>query len=406
MKLTNSMVKELKKDFPIFKNNLGLVYLDSAATSQKPQQILDAVNDFIEKDNANVSRGVYTLAEKATERYAKAREKMASFIGAEENEIIFTKNATEGLNLVAYKIDSLIPEGKDEILVTEMEHHSNFVPWQQLAKRLGFKFKVVKITKNFTLDMDDLKEKLSEKTALFAFTHVSNVLGAVNDVGLLASLAKEKGALSVVDAAQSVQHLPISVKDIDCDFLAFSSHKILGPNGIGVLYGKSELLKKMKPFNYGGGMINKVTFEETEFAEPPQRFEAGTQNIAEAVGLTAAIDYLEKIGLENIFDWEKELTDYALEKLNSLEGVEVYHPKDGNSVGVISFTLDSIHPHDVASVLNDYGICIRAGHHCAMPLMKSLGVGGTCRASFYLYNTMEDVDALVEGIKRVLERFG
>src|SRR3989344_6069273 len=279
MKLNNTTAKTLKKDFPIFKNNPGLIYLDSAATSQRPKSVIQAVTDFYEKENANISRGLYTLAAKATEKYENARKVVAHFIGAEKNEILFT----------------------------EMEHHSNIVPWQQLAKRENMKLRFVKIKQDFTLDINDLKNKLSDKTAIVAFTYVSNVLGMINNVKEIVKLAKQAGALTIIDAAQSVQSLPFNVKEIGCDFLAFSSHKMLGPMGIGVLYGKKELLEKMRPFNFGGGMIKKVTLEDAEWADAPQRFEAGTQNIAEAIGLAEAIRYIEKIGIENISNWEKEL---------------------------------------------------------------------------------------------------
>ncbi|MBU2503524.1 MAG: cysteine desulfurase [Nanoarchaeota archaeon] len=405
MELNEKSVKKLKEDFPIFKNNPGLVYLDNAATSQRPSIVIRALVDFYEKENANASRGVYTLAEKATERYAEARKVVANFIGANPNEIIFTRNATEGLNLLSYTLTSIIPQGKNEILLTEMEHHSNLVPWKQLAKSEGFKLKFVKVKNDFTLDMDDLKEKLTEKTAIVSVTHVSNVLGTINPVEEISRLGKEKGALVIIDGAQSAPSLKTDVKKIACDFFVFSSHKILGPGGIGVLYGRIELLEKMKPFNFGGGMIKKVTLSETEFTSPPERFEAGTQNIAEAIALAESIKYLEKIGLDNIHDWEIELVNYALKKLKEIEGIEIYGPSE-NKVGIISFNLKDIHPHDVASLLNDSGIAIRAGHHCAMPLMNRLGVVGTCRASFYIYNTLEDVDALVEALKKVMEKFG
>ncbi|MDP3986685.1 MAG: SufS family cysteine desulfurase [Nanoarchaeota archaeon] len=399
------MAKKLKKDFPIFANNKKLIYLDSAATSQRPKQVIKSLVDFYEKENANASRGVYTLAEKATARYESARRTVAKFIRAEPEEIIFTRNATESINLVSRSISPLIQKGKKEILLTEMEHHSNIIPWQQLAKKHKLKLNFVKLTPDFTLDLNDLKEKLTNKTAIFAFTHISNVLGTVNDISLLTKVAKSVGAITIIDAAQSIHCKKIDVRKIGCDFLVFSSHKMLGPTGIGVLYGKEKLLEKMPPFNFGGGMIKTVSFGDSKFADIPQRFEAGTPNIAEATALAEAIDYIGNIGLENISEWEESLADYTEKKLREIQGVDVYRTKSGESSGIVSFTLDSIHPHDVASLLNEHYIAIRAGHHCAMPLMKRLGVLGTCRASFYFYNTKEDADALILAIKKVKKRF-
>ena len=405
MKLNNKTAKILKKDFPIFKNNLGLIYLDSAATSQKPKKVINAIADFYEKENANISRGLYTLAEKATMRYEASRSVVADFIGAEKNEVVFTRNSTESLNLLSYTILPLIRKGKDEILLTEMEHHSNIVPWQELAKRLGFKLKFVKIKSDFTLDMNDLKNKLSDKTAIVAFTYISNVLGTINSVKEIVKIAKQKGAITIIDAAQAIQHLSINVKNIGCDFLVFSSHKMLGPMGVGVLYGRSELLEKMKPFNFGGGMIKKVSLESVEFANVPQRFEAGTQNVPGVIGLAEAIRYIKKIGIKDIVEWDKQLLQYTLNKLKDVKGIEVYNPGINNGVGIISFNLKGIHPHDVSELLNKEGVAIRAGHHCAMPLMKALNVSGTCRVSFYIYNTFEDVDKLVKSLKKIRGRF-
>jgi len=405
MKLDNNAAKALKKDFPIFKNNPSLIYLDNAATSQRPETVIKSINDFYEKENANISRGLYTLAEKATKKYEDARKTVAEFINAEKNEVIFTKNTTESINLLSYTINSLVPKEKNEILLTEMEHHSNLVPWQQLAKRQGLQLKFVKIKPDFTLDMSDLKEKLSDKTAIVAVTYVSNVLGTINPIKEIVKLAKQKGAITIIDASQAIQSLPINVKEIECDFLAFSSHKMLGPMGIGVLYGRKKLLEKLSPFNFGGGMIKKVTLDDTEWADVPYRFEVGTQNIAGTIGLAEAVRYIQKIGIENIHDWEKELLKYALNKLKKVEGIEIYNPGVNSGVSIISFNIKNVHPHDVAELLNNEGIAIRAGHHCAMPLMKKLGISGTCRASFYIYNTFEDVDALVSALKKIGERF-
>jgi len=405
MKLNNNTVKELKKDFPIFGHNLGLVYLDNAATSQRPLSVINAVKNFSERDNANVGRGVYSLVERAMQKYNQARKVVANFIGAEPEEIVFTRNATESLNLLAYTISSITPKNKDEILITEMEHHSNLVPWQQLAKRQGFKLKFVKINQDFTLDINDLKEKLNDKTAIVSIAHVSNVLGTINPIKEIAKLAKSKEAITIIDAAQSIQHLPINVKELGCDFLVFSGHKVFGPNGIGILFGRKELLEKLPPFNFGGGMISKVTKENSAWANIPEKFEAGTQNIAEAIGLAESLNYLEKIRFDEISNWEKKLTNYALSRLSEIPGIKIYHPKN-NDIPIVSFNLPRIHPHDVAGLLDEKKIAIRAGHCCAMPLMEVLNSkGGVCRASFSIYNTLEDIDLLVDALKEVQEKF-
>jgi len=417
MDFNNETAKKLKADFPIFANHKNLVYLDNAATTQKPKQVIEKIKEFYENYNANASRGVYSISEKATEQYAKARETISNFINANSDEIIITKNTTDSLNSLAYSIDSIISDGKDEIVLTEMEHHSNLIPWQQLAKRKSeifmfpggkrknIKLKFIKIKKDFTLDMDDAKEKITNKTAIVSLTHVSNALGTINPIKEIINLAKEKNALSVIDATQSVPHMPVNVKDLDCDFLVFSGHKMLGPTGIGVLYGKKELLEKLSPFDFGGGMIKSVSLDSAEWAEIPEKFEAGTVNIADAVALAEAIRYLEKIGMKNIEHWEKELMKYAFDKLKKLDYVEIYNPSLEKTSGILSFNINGVHPHDAASIFDEYGIAIRAGHHCCMPLMKKLGISGTIRASFYLYNTFEDVDKFVEAIKKIKEKF-
>ena len=406
MELNNTIVKTLKNDFPIFRHNLGLVYLDNAATSQKPTSVLNAVKEFSERDNANVGRGVYSLALRAEKKYNQSRIFVANFIGADSDEIIFTKNTTESINLLAYTLSSILPKGKNEILLTEMEHHSNLVPWQQMAKRNGFKLKVVKIKPDYTLDLEDAKKKLTDKTAILAFAHVSNVLGTINPVREIINLAKAKGAITVIDAAQAIQHLPVDVKELGCDFLAFSGHKVLGPNGIGVLYGKKELLEKLEPFNFGGGMIETVGFEDSTWKSIPEKFEAGTQNIAGAIGLAESLSYMKKIGPENIIEWEKKLMSYSLKRLNEIKGIKIYNSGTDSSVSLVSFNLPGIHPHDAAELLNEKKIAIRAGHMCAMPLMERLGVkGGVCRASLSFYNTLEDIDALVDSLKEIQEKF-
>lgn len=406
MKISNKIAKRLRKDFPIFKNNKGMIYLDNASTSQRPKQVIKAVTDFYEKDNANAGRGLNTLAEKAMADYDNARKTIANFINAETEEIIFTKNTTESLNLLSYTLSSIIPKKKDEIVLTEMEHHSNLVPWQYLAKRKKMKLKIIRIKEDFTLDMEDLKDKLTDKTAIISVTHVSNVLGTINPINEIVKLGKNHGAITIIDAAQSISNIKIDVKKLDCDFLAFSSHKMLGPTGIGILYGKKEILEKMPPFNFGGGMIKRVEWGSAEWADIPEKFEAGTQNIAEAIGLGEAIKYLEKIGLENIADWEKQLTNYALEKIEEIPGIKIYNSGPDKSAGIISFSLGKIHPHDVSALVNEKGIIIRAGHCCAMPLMKKLGVPqGVSRISFSVFNTFKEIDKITEALKEIKERF-
>ena len=393
----------IKKDFPIFENNPGLVYLDSASTSQKPKPVIDSLKNFYEKENANIHRGIYDLSEKATEKYNKARTIIAKFINAETNEIVFTKNTTESINFLAYTIGDLIPPEKDEIVLTEMEHHSNLIPWQEFAKKNNFKLKFIPITKNYELDYEKAKKIINNKTAILAITHISNVFGTINNIKFLTALAKEKKAITIVDAAQSVQHIEIDIKKIGCDFLAFSGHKMFAPLGIGILYGKKELLEKMLPFQFGGGMINSVSYENASWTEIPEKYEAGTQNISGAIGLAKSVEYIKKIGFKKIQKCEKKLLNYTLKKLKSIDGLELYLPKKQSSI--ISFNLRGIHPHDVAQILSNENICIRTGHHCCMPLMKKVGILGTCRASFSIYNTKEDVDKLIDALKIVKKIF-
>ena len=399
-------IEELRKDFPLLQKKIHgkpIIYLDNAATTQKPQAVIAAVKRYYEEENANVHRGVYALSQEATELYEGAHKVVGAFINAEPEEIIFTRGTTESINLLAYTIHSLIPDGKNEIVLTEMEHHSNLVPWQQFAKRHGFTLKYISLKEDYTLDYDDAKEKITDKTAVVAFTHISNALGTINDVSLLITLAKEKGALTVIDAAQSAAHLKIDVQEMGCDFLAFSAHKMLGPTGIGALYGRKELLENMEPFHYGGDMIRTVSFEDATWNKLPMKFEAGTPHIAGAVGFAEAIKYLQNVGMEEISKWEKELLAYALDKIKDVEGVEIYNAGVEKSAGIVSFTIKGVHPHDVASLLDDEGICVRGGHHCAMPLMSILGVVGTLRASFYLYTTLSDIDVFVTSLQRAKE---
>ncbi|MBI5803531.1 cysteine desulfurase [Candidatus Pacearchaeota archaeon] len=400
MKLNNQSVKKLRKDFPIFENQKELVYLDSASTTQKPKQVIKSIVDSYETTNANIHRGIYDLSQKATKKYENSKKIIAKFINTSEKEIIFTKSTTESINLLAYTLPSILQKEKDEIVLTEMEHHSNLVPWQQLAKRNDMKLKFIKIKEDFTLDLEDAKNKITEKTAIVSLTHISNTLGAINPVREIFKLAKKNNSITVLDAAQSIAHMKVDVKKIDCDFLVFSGHKIYAPMGIGVLYGKKELLEKLSPFNFGGDMIKSVTLEGSEWNTIPERFEAGTQNIEGAIALGEAIKYLEKIGVNEIGKWEKELTDYSAKELNQIKGVKIYLPKKHS--GILSFNVENLPTHDVASMLDDYDICIRAGHHCNMPLMKKLRISGTARISFAFYNTFEDIDKFIKAIKEIM----
>jgi len=404
--MKEEQIKELRKDFPLLQKKIhgkSIIYLDNAATTQKPQVVIDAITTYYKEENANVHRGVYALSQEATALYEGAHKIVGAFIHAAPEEIIFTRGTTESINLLAYTIHSLIPDGKNEIVLTEMEHHSNVVPWQQFAKRHGFTLKYISLKEDYTLDYDDAKEKITDNTAVVAFTHISNALGTINDASLLVVLAKEKGALTVIDAAQSVAHVKIDVQELGCDFLAFSAHKMLGPTGIGALYGRKELLEKMDPFQYGGDMIRTVSFEGATWNTLPMKFEAGTPHIAGAVGFAEAVNYLQKVGMENIAKWEKELLAYALEKIKDIEGVEIYNAGVEHSSGILSFNIHDVHPHDIASLLDDEGICVRGGHHCAMPLMDILGVAGTLRASFYLYTDFSDIDVFVASLQRAKE---
>jgi cysteine desulfurase/selenocysteine lyase len=401
----NKKDPNFKKDFPIFDNHPDLVYLDSGATSQRPKQVIGSLKNFYEKENANIHRGVYTLSEEATEKYNLARKKVADFLNADQKEIVFTRNTTESLNLLANTLKPLIQGGKDEILLSEMEHHSNLVPWQHFAKENNMKLKFIPLTENYELDYKKAKELISDKTAVLSVTHISNVLGTVNNIKELISSSRNSGAISIIDAAQSIQHVKIDVQELDCDFLVFSSHKMLGPTGIGILYGKKPHLDNMEPLFFGGGMISSVSYEESTWSDLPEKFEAGTQNIAESIALGAAIDYIEKIGFNKIQEHESDLTNYALKELGKLENIEIYNPGANKSSAIISFNLKGIHPHDVAEILNDNDIAIRAGHHCCMPLMKKLNLQGTCRASFSIYNNKEDIDKLVKGLKKCQEVF-
>ncbi|GBC98301.1 Cysteine desulfurase SufS [bacterium HR17] len=402
--------ESVRKDFPIFRRTVRgkpLIYLDSAATSQKPQCVIDAERAFYERYNANVHRGAYLIAEEATAAYETAREKVAKFINAPGKEcIVFTRGTTEAINLVAYAWGWANLRDGDEILLTGMEHHSNIVPWQLIAERTGAKIKVVPVTDDGVLDMDAFERLITEQVKIVAVTHVSNVLGTINPVQEICRKAHEVGAVVLVDGAQAAPHLPVDVQAIGCDFYALSGHKMCGPTGSGVLYGRKELLEAMPPFLGGGEMIRTVTFERTTFNDVPYKFEAGTPPIAQAIGLGAAVDYLTHIGMERVRAHEIELTAYALERLQEVDGITIYGaaPPEQRG-GVIAFNIGDIHPHDLATFLDAHGICIRAGHHCAQPLMRRLNVAATARASFYLYNTPDEVDALESALRKAVRFF-
>jgi len=408
--VTPRSVELTRQDFPILSHDVRpgvpLIYLDSAATSQKPIAVLDALDHFYREVNANVHRGIHALSERSTEAYEAARIKVQDFIHARSaHEIVFTRNTTESINLVAYSwgLDSLKPG--DEIVLSEMEHHSNIVPWQMIAERTGATIRYILISDEGLLDLDAYAQFLrSGRVKLVAIAHASNVFGTINPVAEIIRQAHAAGALTLLDAAQSAPHFPIDVQALDVDFLAFSGHKMLGPTGIGVLYGKRKLLNDLPPFMGGGSMIANVTLEGTTFAEVPQKFEAGTPAIAQAIGLGAAIDYLNSVGLQAIYDHEVVLTQYALEHLKALPGLRVYGPAT-ERVGAVSFTLQGVHPHDIAQGLDSVGIAIRAGHHCAQPLHRKFGLAATARASFYLYNTIDEIDKLVDGLDRVRAMF-
>lgn len=399
-------IEEIKKDFPIFENK-NIAYLDSGATTQKPRYVLDKINEYYEKSNANPHRGAYSLSVEATELYEGARAKIANFINAKyPEEIIFSKNASESLNLVAYSygLDNL-SEG-DEVVLSIMEHHSNLVPWQMVTKKTKSTLKYMYINKDFELSKEEIESKITDKTKIVAITQVSNVLGTINNVKEIIKYAHKKGAKVLVDASQSIPHMKIDVRDLDADFLAFSGHKMLAPLGIGVLYGKREILNKMNPFLMGGDMIEYVYEQNTTFAPLPNKFEAGTQNVEGVVGLSAAIDYIEKIGYEEIDKIEKEVVSYAIDELSKLDFLTIYMtPNRENHSSVISFNINGVHPHDVASILDSENVCVRSGNHCAQPLMRFLGIDSTCRASFYFYNTKEDVDRLVKALNKAYNMF-
>ena len=397
---------DFKKDFPIFENR-DISYLDSGATSQKPQYVINAVEEFYKKFNANPHRGAYSLSLEATEQYENTREKIAKFINARnKEEIIFSKNASESLNLIAYSYGLSNLKQNDEVVLSIMEHHSNLVPWQFVTKQTNSILKYMYINNEFELSKEEIESKITDKTKVVGITHISNVLGTINNVKEIIKYAHKKGAIVIVDASQSIPHTKVDVQDLDADFLVFSGHKMFAPLGIGVLYGKKELLNKMPPFLMGGDMIEYVYEQNTTYAPLPNKFEAGTQNVEGVVGLGAAIDYIESIGYKTINKVEQEVTEYAVNELSKLNFIEMYvTPNRQNHSSVISFNVRGVHPHDVASILDVNGVCIRSGNHCAQPLLRYMGMDSTCRASFSIYNTKEDVDKLVDALNKTYKMF-
>lgn len=401
---------KIKLDFPILKREIDghpLVYLDSGATSQKPKQVIDAEREYYEKHNANVHRGAHTLGDEATQLYQESRERVAKFIGAKSEEVVFVRNTTEAINLVAYAwgLDNLVKG--DVVVSTIMEHHANLVPWQEVSRRTGARVEVVGLTEDGTIDLTDFKNKLKLKPKMVVFTHVSNALGTINPVREMTKLAHKAGALVLVDGAQAVPHMKVDVTDIGCDFYAFSGHKMLAPMGIGVLWGRGEILNKMSPFLTGGGMIDEVYVDHATYAPLPDKFEAGTPNVAGAVGLMSAIDYLEKLGMENVREHDAEIVDYSLKLLGKLPNIKLLGTKDKKiRCGSVSFEYIGVHAHDVATILDSEGVAIRSGHHCTMPLHNHLGVTASIRASFNVYTTKEDIDKLVLALGKVKQIFG
>ncbi|MBC1408805.1 cysteine desulfurase [Listeria innocua] len=404
-------IQKIRADFPILAQEINekpLAYLDNAATSQKPKQVIEALTHYYEFDNANVHRGVHTLAARATDAYESARGKVAKFIHAREvAEIIFTRGTTSAINLVVDSYAEANIEAGDEIVISYLEHHSNLIPWQQLAKRKGAVLKYIELEEDGTISVEQAKKTIGEKTKIVALAHVSNVLGTITPIKEIAAIAHQFGAVILVDGAQAVPHMAVDVVDLDADFYAFSGHKMMAPTGIGALYGKRELLDAMEPTEFGGEMIDFVELYDSTWKELPWKFEAGTPIIGGAIALGAAIDYLAEVGLANIHAHEQALASYAIEEMSKIEGITIYGPKDASKrCGLVTFNLEGAHPHDIATILDEDGIAIRAGHHCAQPLMKWLDVSSTARASFYIYNTKEEIDALIDGLKLTKEYFG
>ena len=400
------ILEEIKKDFPLLENR-DIAYLDSGATTQKPKQVIEAIEKYYKNNNANPHRGAYSLSIEATEQYENTRTKIAEFINAKHREeIIFSKNATESLNLIAYSYGIEKLKKDEEVVISIMEHHSNLVPWQKVTKKTGSKLKYMYINENYEIPDEEIENKITEKTKIVGITHISNVLGTINNIKKIIKYAHKKGAIVIVDASQSIPHIKIDVQDLNADFLVFSGHKMLAPLGIGVLYGKREILNNMTPFLMGGDMIEYVYEQETTFAPLPNKFEAGTQNVEGVIGLGAAIDYIQKIGYDKIQEKENEIIKYARQELSKLNYLKLYlTPNSQNHSSVISFNINGVHPHDVASILDSENVCVRSGNHCAQPLMRFLGIDSTCRASFYFYNTKEDVDKLVTALNKAYKMF-
>ena len=399
---------KLREDFPVLDrvvNKNKLVYLDNAATSQKPKSVIDSLTQYYSTYNSNVHRGVHTLSVEATEAYENARVKLSDFIGSIPEEVIWTRNTSESINIVAYGLKNKVSSG-DNIVISRMEHHSNLVPWQQLCDQTGASLRYLEHNLEGRIDLIDAKAKIDAKTKIIAITHMSNVLGVINPIKEIREMSKKFGSYLVLDGAQSVPHFKVNVNDLDCDFLSFSAHKMLGPTGIGLLYGKEELLNEMPPFYFGGDMISEVSYETAKWNDLPYKFEAGTPNIADAIATGTAVDYLNSVGMDNIFEHEEDITKYALEKFKELDGYNIIGPTDEEARGgVISFTHNKIHPHDIGEILDKFGIAIRTGHHCAMPLVRSYEIVAAARASFYLYNTKEEIDLLIDALKEVVTYF-
>ncbi len=401
----------IRDDFPILKREVHagvkLIYMDSAATSQKPLSVIESMNNYYQTMNANIHRGVHTLAEEATAKYEQSREKVAAFIGAAKaREVVFTRNTTESINLLSYSLGRSKFKSGDLVILTEMEHHSNLVPWQIMAEEVGVRLEFIKVQDDGTLDMDSFRQLMKQDPKLVSFTQMSNVLGTINPATEIIHMAKDAGALTIVDAAQSIPHFPVNVLQLGADFVAFSAHKMLGPTGIGALWGREALLEELPPFMGGGDMIKKVFLRAFAPNDLPHKFEAGTPAIAEAIGFGAAVDYLQTIGMEQIAAHEQQLAAYAIERLQMLKGLKILGPSASLRGGVISFTLDGIHPHDIAQLLDRDGIAVRAGHHCAMPLHERFGIPASTRVSLYLYNTKDEIDMLVNSLKKVIQLLG
>ena len=399
---------KVRKDFPVLDrvvNKNKLVYLDNAATSQKPKSVIDSLTQYYSSYNSNVHRGVHTLSVEATEAYENARVKLSEFIGSIPEEVIWTRNTSESINIVAYGLKNKVSAG-DNIVISRMEHHSNLVPWQQLCNQTGASLRYLEHNLEGRIDLIDAKTKIDANTKIIAITHMSNVLGVINPIKEIREMSKKFGTYLVLDGAQSVPHFKVNVNDLDCDFLSFSAHKMLGPTGIGLLYGKEELLNEMPPFYFGGDMISEVSYESAKWNDLPYKFEAGTPNIADAIATGTAVDYLNSVGMDNVFEHEEDITKYALEKFKELDGYNIIGPTDEDARGgVISFTHDKIHPHDIGEILDKFGIAIRTGHHCAMPLVRSYEIVAAARASFYLYNTKEEIDLFVDALGEVVAYF-